>query len=378
MPYSWTCDEPLDGKGRKPINYSTTLGPVAVARATARCPRCHQGVPYLDEYLEITPQGMPPALASAVALMGTCEADEQAAALLQKNLHQEIDDNGVQRTVAYVAKLASRWVILDGDALDSVLAELPETEPLTLYVGLDGGRIRFRDEGWKEPCEGVIWSRDPRSGHRKRVVVGDVRNKANVQDALDRFIRGAQARCPQLTLVLIADGAEWIWTWAKQYEDAIKILDYYHLKEHLYEAGEALYPDDPAQVRTWVKTIRQPLWEGEVEAALARLARMQPRGSDAEKRQKQEALDALTRYLRNHQGLIAYAQHRERDRDLGSGTVESTCKQLFNMRMKGPGMFWSVPGAQAIIILRSVLLSDRWEQIWQPAFQEEQSLAVAA
>jgi len=25
-----------------------------------------------------------------------------------------------------------------------------------------------------------------------------------------------------------------------------------------------------------------------------------------------------------------------------------------------------------------VLLSDRWEQIWQPAFQEEQSLAVAA
>jgi len=242
VPYSWTCDEPLDGKGRKPINYSTTLGPVAVARATARCPRCHQGVPYLDEYLEITPQGMTPALASAVALMGTCEADEQAAALLQKNLHQEIDDN----------------------------------------------------------------------------------------------------------------------------------------KEHLYEAGEALYPDDPAQVRTWVKTIRQPLWEGEVEAALARLARMQPRGSDAEKRQKQEALDALTRYLRNPQGLIAYAQHRERDRDLGSGTVESTCKQLFNMRMKGPGMFWSVPGAQAIIILRSVLLSDRWEQIWQPAFQEEQSLAVAA
>jgi hypothetical protein len=181
-----------------------------------------------------------------------------------------------------------------------------------------------------------------------------------------------------VTVIIIADGAEWIWRWAEKHEQAVKILDYYHLKEHLYEAGRALYGEDSLRVKQWVKPLESLLWEGEVAQTVARLEQMQPQGNAQEKGRKQEALKDLATYLENHEGLIAYSEHREQGRTIGSGTVESTCKQLFNMRLKGPGMFWSVPGAQAVIHLRCVHLSGRWDQLWPSPQQQEQELALAA
>lgn len=321
---------------------------------------------------------MTPALSSAVALAGTCEVFEQASGLLKATLHQDIDDNRVQKTVGYVAKRASGWETLGEEQLEEVLGEMAVEEPLTVYVGVDGGRIRFIDEGWKEPCEGVIWWKDPLTGKGKRVVLGDAREKAKVLGALDRFLTVALERCAQLTVIILADGAEWIWKWAEKYGKAVKILDYYHLKEHLYQAGRALYGEDSLRVRQWVKPLENLLWEGEVAKTVARIEQMKPYGNAQEKGRKQEALKDLATYLKNHEGLLAYSEHREQGRTIGSGTVESTCKQLFNMRLKGPGMFWSVPGAQAVIHLRCVNLSRRWDQLWRPPHYYQQEMAVAA
>jgi len=49
---------------------------------------------------------------------------------------------------------------------------------------------------------------------------------------------------------------------------------------------------------------------------------------------------------------------------IASGVIESTCNSLINTRMEGPGMFWSVDGAEAILKLRGVLLDDLWEEFW--------------
>ncbi|PIU60695.1 MAG: hypothetical protein COS85_23130 [Armatimonadetes bacterium CG07_land_8_20_14_0_80_59_28] len=180
-----------------------------------------------------------------------------------------------------------------------------------------------------------------------------------------------------MTVIIIADGAEWIWKWAEKYEKAVKILDYYHLKEHLYQAGTALYGEDSLRVRQWVKPLENLLWEGKVAQTVERMQRMKPHGNAQEKSRKQEALKDLATYLKNHEGLIAYSEHRDQGRTIGSGTVESTCKQLFNMRLKGPGMFWSVPGAQAVIHLRCVNLSRRWDQLWGPPRYYQQEMTVA-
>lgn len=359
------CLGKVESKGRKGITYDSTLGPLAVQRRTGQCEACGQWIGFLDEFLEVTPQDMTPALASAVALAATCESYEKAESLLAETLRQRVDDNRIQATVGCVAERAREWVELAGEALVETVEELPQKEAVTVYVGVDGGRIRLRGQGWCEPCEAVIWWTDAETGKRRRVVVGEVREKAKVLEALDRWIAAAKERCCALSLVIIADGAQWIWQWAEKHAEAIKILDYYHLREHVHKAAQALYGDKEHKVRQWMKQVEGLLWEGQVKEVVERLEGMRPRGEEREREEKRACLKRLAIYLRNHQGLMAYSQHRQSQRDIGSGTVESTCKQLFNLRLKGAGMFWTEAGAQSIIHLRCLYLSGRWEQLWR-------------
>jgi len=67
-----------------------------------------------------------------------------------------------------------------------------------------------------------------------------------------------------------------------------------------------------------------------------------------------------------------YQHYRPAGYPVGSGSVESGCKVVMETRMKQAGMRWSRPRAQTILALRSILLSNRWDQVWPsltPAFQ---------
>jgi len=55
---------------------------------------------------------------------------------------------------------------------------------------------------------------------------------------------------------------------------------------------------------------------------------------------------------------------RERHYQIGTGMVESTAKQLVGMRLKGPGMHWSEPGALAVTALRAHDLNNNWHHFW--------------
>src|SRR5207248_8597600 len=61
--------------------------------------------------------------------------------------------------------------------------------------------------------------------------------------------------------------------------------------------------------------------------------------------------------------LLDYSCFRAQGYHIGSGLAESACKRLVGQRAKGPGMHWTVPGAQAIGTLRAAYLSDRWEEV---------------
>jgi hypothetical protein len=69
-------------------------------------------------------------------------------------------------------------------------------------------------------------------------------------------------------------------------------------------------------------------------------------------------------YYRNNRDRMAYDRHLAKGLPIASGVIESTCNSLINIRMEGPGMFWSVDGAEAILKLRGVFLDDLWEEFW--------------
>ncbi len=49
---------------------------------------------------------------------------------------------------------------------------------------------------------------------------------------------------------------------------------------------------------------------------------------------------------------------------IGSGVVEASCKTLVTHRLKRSGMNWGEEGGQAILLLRSLILSERFERAW--------------
>ncbi len=59
-----------------------------------------------------------------------------------------------------------------------------------------------------------------------------------------------------------------------------------------------------------------------------------------------------------------YPQFRAKGLCISSGVVEAGCKQI-GARLKRAGMRWTVAGADAIIALRSCILSDRFEDFWE-------------
>jgi len=76
-------------------------------------------------------------------------------------------------------------------------------------------------------------------------------------------------------------------------------------------------------------------------------------------------------YFRNNRDRMDYDRHLAKGLPIASGVIESTCNSLINTRMEGPGMFWSVDGAEAILKLRAVLLDDLWKEFWAFRTQRE-------
>ena len=56
--------------------------------------------------------------------------------------------------------------------------------------------------------------------------------------------------------------------------------------------------------------------------------------------------------------------YREKGYVIGSGMMESTCKQVVSRRLKGPGMQWSECGALAIAALIGQRINGSWEKFW--------------
>ena len=62
-------------------------------------------------------------------------------------------------------------------------------------------------------------------------------------------------------------------------------------------------------------------------------------------------------FLTNHQSRMDYPAYRRKGYPLTSSLMESTVKQV-SRRVKGSEKFWSSPGAEAMLRLRSAALSD--------------------
>ena len=78
----------------------------------------------------------------------------------------------------------------------------------------------------------------------------------------------------------------------------------------------------------------------------------------------EEASAALT-YFRNNQHRMQYDKFREQGYMIGSGTIESACKQIVSHRLRCSGAQWKVAGARLTAKARAAWLSgkDNWHAL---------------
>lgn len=77
--------------------------------------------------------------------------------------------------------------------------------------------------------------------------------------------------------------------------------------------------------------------------------------------------ETAKRYLHRYRRFMNYSEHRSQGSPIGSGIVESACKQIVSERLKLSGMRWSRVGARQIMTLRSILLSQTGSDTFQQA-----------
>jgi len=70
--------------------------------------------------------------------------------------------------------------------------------------------------------------------------------------------------------------------------------------------------------------------------------------------------DAIT-YMTNQAERMGYVAARAEGRNIGSGSVEATCKSLVQVRMCRSGARRRRDSAQAVLSLRALALSNRWD-----------------
>ena len=150
-----------------------------------------------------------------------------------------------------------------------------------------------------------------------------------------------------------ADGAEWIWNLtADLFPDSTQIVDWYHATQHLAQAAHALFPHDADRAMQWYRSMQNPLFRGEIWRITRPLM--------------QADLADQARYFEHHQRRMLYQEFREDGWLIGSGPVESEIKQ-FKIRLTGPGMRWSRPNAERMLVIRSAVLSDDFDTLWAAA-----------
>lgn len=235
-------------------------------------------------------------------------------------------------------------------------------------LSVDGWLVNIRGEGWKEVKAGVIYDVerkeqvDQRSGETleevKAINGSYVAHLGGPEEFGPKlWTEAVRRRLPAAReKVWVSDGAHWIWGLCQDYfPQAKQIVDWYHAVAHLCRAGQLLYGEGTPQTKRWLERLKTELYQGHA----ARIAHT------LEKLAEQRATDLATElrseatFFRNHQRRMQYLEYRADGWPIGSGSVESTCKQ-FQARLKGPGMRWSRPGAERMLAIRAIILSRRF------------------
>ena len=336
----------------------------------------HWGCPVREHWGLSSHQQLSLVLEDKLAFTLTATASYEEAAALAQKWGSPISDSALH---ALVQRLGRRAEAQTQARLGrSPAEELPPGPASVLAVlMLDGWQVRQRGLGWgrkktlKPRVEWHEWKTGVYYRHEHaaqsasgrgmlvhKSVVGWQGEPVEFGRRLHwEALRGGLGRAA--AKLVVADGAPWIWSLAQdRWAGATQVLDFYHASQHLWELGRALAGPDEAAVALWVKPRRHQLRHGRQKALLAQIAALPvPTGEAGKIVQREQD------YFASHATRLNYQRLHRRGWPIGSGSVESACRQR-QCRFKRPGQFWTALGMRHLGALAEARHNQHWDELW--------------
>ena len=277
---------------------------------------------------------------------------ESAAKLLERALRVKASDTMAYRMVQAYGPLVS------SDLVQPVVEPtFPKAE--RIYAMGDGSML-FTDDGWQEVKAGRVFSHDVRietgvTDKRGSIEISEyVAHLGNVDSFKEKFnpILDSYKNLGK-DLIWLSDGATWMEKWISgDYPGARMVLDFWHPTDRLAKfAGAAIAGKE--EKSKWVEQAKAWLRDSDLDKVIAEIKRITNPGME-------EQAEVLKNYLENNRWRMDYKQYLKQGLFIGSGAMESANKTLVQERMKKSGQRWSDAGAQNMLNLRVLNMSNKW------------------
>jgi hypothetical protein len=163
-------------------------------------------------------------------------------------------------------------------------------------------------------------------------------------------------------IVCIMDGEESLWNMRDVFQEEVPmtdVLDLLHVTPRLWKAAFLFHPQKGGPAEKFVRERLLRILRGEVGAVVRGLRRM---GTTSLRGDKLRQLRTICRYFDNNRQRMRYHEYLARGYPIASGVIEGACRNVVKDRLERTGMNWTIPGAQAMLDLRCIYLTEQWEQ----------------
>ena len=189
------------------------------------------------------------------------------------------------------------------------------------------------------------------------------------QDLVFAYLRDeiAARRRPGQVLINLCDGQRSLetdrQTYLPQDEQTVDILDLMHVLPRLWEVAHIFHPEGSEAASQFVRARLRQVLEGKVGRVIGGFRQMvQHHGL---KNGLRKRLTTICEFLEKNKHRMRYDDYLRKGYPIATGVIEGACRHVIKDRMERAGMRWKVPGAQAMLHLRTIHTNGDWR-----AFQE--------
>jgi hypothetical protein len=382
------CGGTLKYQRIRPATVISVFGKVTYERAYYAGCTCKEGKAPLDEQFGLEPGGVTAGLAALLALAGIKFSFDESPKWLQAYLLFDVSENTVRSETEQMGELQEKREeeLVKHSQNEVDLQERlrhPGNVVTRMYGSMDAAKVRIEPrphkgekkeehENWRDmkvlcwyevetvsPAQRSTRQREKAGREQAVLRAKNMRYFCDIAEADDfgklLWATGCTVNADiSPELVFLGDGAVWIWNLVAQYyANAVQIVDWYHAEEHLEDVAMAAFT--LSSERTfWLESVTQLLWDGQVEDVIIACENLAHFCLNAQ--------HAVT-YFTNNIERMRYDKYRAAGYMIGSGTIESACKQIVTQRLKLPGAQWEVSGAVQTAKARAAWLSGQWQTL---------------